>query len=135
VNARVIYIGTFSKVLFPSLRVGYLIVPKDLVRAFSLTRETFDLFSSTLYQAVLIDFIMEGHLARHIRRMRVVYSERHDALTEELAKQIGTHIEIITARAGMHLVVRLPAAVDDVKIAKKASREGIAVMPLSPRFR
>ncbi len=130
-NARVIYIGTFSKVLFPSLRVGYLIIPKDLVRAFSLAREAFDLFSSTLYQAVLTDFILEGHLARHIRRMRMIYSERHDALTGELGKQIGTSIEIITAKAGMHLVARLPAAVDDLKIAQRASREGIAVMPFS----
>jgi GntR family transcriptional regulator/MocR family aminotransferase len=127
----VIYIGTFSKVLFPSLRLGYLIVPKDLVRPFSLARETFDLFSPTLYQAVLTDFIREGHLARHIRRMRMLYQERHDVLAEALRKQIGPTIEIVTAKAGMHLIVRLPAAMDDQKIALAASRAGIAVMPLS----
>jgi GntR family transcriptional regulator / MocR family aminotransferase len=131
VNNRVIYIGTFSKVLFPSLRVGYLIVPKDLVRAFSLAREMFDLFSPTLYQAVLTDFIREGHLARHIRRMRMLYQERHDVLTEALRKQIGPTIEIVTAKAGMHLIVRLPAAMDDLKIALAASRAGIVVTPLS----
>jgi GntR family transcriptional regulator/MocR family aminotransferase len=131
VNARVIYIGTFSKVLFPSLRVGYLIVPKDLVRAFSRARENSDLFSSTLYQAVLTDFIREGHLGRHIRRMRMLYANRRDALAEEIRKQIGTTIEIVAAKAGMHLIIRLPAKVDDVKVSQRAAREGVAVMPLS----
>jgi GntR family transcriptional regulator / MocR family aminotransferase len=131
VNARVIYIGTFSKVLFPSLRVGYLIVPKDLIRPFSRARENFDLFSSTLYQAVLTDFIREGHLGRHIRRMRTLYAERRDALTEEIRQQIGTTIEIVVAKAGIHLVIRLPAGVDDVNVSQRAFREGVAVMPLS----
>jgi GntR family transcriptional regulator/MocR family aminotransferase len=64
----------------------------------------------------------------------MVYSERHDVLTRELRQQIGTGIEIVTAKAGMHLVVRLPSAVDDLKIAQSAAREGLAVMPLSVCF-
>src|SRR6266852_3138821 len=69
-DGRVIYIGTFSKVMFPALRLGYVVVPKDLISAFSAARDAADVFSSTLYQAVLTDFIREGHFARHIRRMR-----------------------------------------------------------------
>src|SRR5271156_1474240 len=74
-DARVIYIGTFSKVMFPALRLGYMVVPEDLVAAFAAARDATDQFSSTLYQAVMADFIREGHFARHIRRMRVLYME------------------------------------------------------------
>jgi GntR family transcriptional regulator/MocR family aminotransferase len=73
-DGRVIYIGTFSKVMFPALRLGYVVVPKDLVHAFSAARDAADIFSSTLYQAVMTDFIHEGHFARHIRRMRMLWS-------------------------------------------------------------
>ena len=75
-DARVIYIGTFSKVMFPALRLGYVVVPKDLVEAFSTARDATDQFSSTLYQAALADFIREGYFARHIRRMRMLYIQR-----------------------------------------------------------
>jgi GntR family transcriptional regulator/MocR family aminotransferase len=73
-DGSVIYIGTFSKVMFPALRLGYVVVPKDLVHAFSAARDAADIFSSTLYQAVMTDFIHEGHFARHIRRMRMLWS-------------------------------------------------------------
>jgi GntR family transcriptional regulator/MocR family aminotransferase len=88
-SARVIYVGTFSKVMFPALRVGYLVVPKDLVSAFSAARDAADVFSATLYQAVLTDFIREGHFARHIRRMRMLYMERRRTLTEEIRSQMA----------------------------------------------
>src|ERR1700687_4064694 len=75
-DARVIYVGTFSKVMFPALRLGYMVVPKDLADAFSTARDASDQFSSTLYQAAMTDFIREGHFARHIRRMRMLYIQR-----------------------------------------------------------
>jgi GntR family transcriptional regulator/MocR family aminotransferase len=71
---RVIYVGTFSKVMFPSVRIGYVVIPKDLVSAFTRVRDAFDTFSSMLYQVVLNDFIRDGHFARHIKRMRTLYS-------------------------------------------------------------
>ena len=130
-DARVIYVGTFSKVMFPALRLGYMVVPKDLVDAFSTVRDATDQFSSTLYQAVMADFIREGHFARHIRRMRVLYIERRTALVEAIQKQMGHQLEVIGAEAGMHLVALLPPGVSDVAISRRAAEMGISAMPLS----
>ena len=99
-DARVIYVGTFSKVMFPALRLGYVVVPKDLLDAFSNARDAFDQFSSTLYQAVMTDFIREGHFARHIRRMRMLYMQRRRALVEAIHKRMGGKLEVIGAEAG-----------------------------------
>jgi GntR family transcriptional regulator/MocR family aminotransferase len=130
-SARVIYVGTFSKVMFPALRVGYLVVPKDLVSAFSAARDAADVFSATLYQAVLTDFIREGHFARHIRRMRMLYMERRRMLTEEIRSQMAGGLEVIGAEAGMHLAALLPRGSDDVAISKRAAASGVSATPLS----
>jgi GntR family transcriptional regulator/MocR family aminotransferase len=130
-DARVIYVGTFSKVMFPALRLGYVVVPKDLVPAFSAAREATDIFSSTLYQAVLTDFIREGHFARHLRRMRMLYMERRTALVKAIHSQMGDLLEVIGAEAGMHLVALLPPGTDDVAVSRKAAHRGISAMPLS----
>ncbi len=130
-DERVIYVGTFSKVLFPALRVGYLVVPRDLARAFSAIRESTDIFSSTLYQAVLTDFIREGHFARHLRRMRMLYLERREALANAIAAEMGDTLEVIGEEAGMHLVALLPPRVSDVAVSLEAARNGISAMPLS----
>jgi GntR family transcriptional regulator/MocR family aminotransferase len=127
----VIYVGTFSKVMFPALRLGYVVVPKDLVEAFSTARDAMDQFSSTLYQAAMTDFIREGHFARHIRRMRMLYMERRTALAGAIHKRMGDKLEVIGAEAGMHLVGLLPPSVDDVAISKRATEMGISAMPLS----
>jgi GntR family transcriptional regulator/MocR family aminotransferase len=128
---RVIYVGTFSKVLFPALRVGYMVVPLDLVPAFSAARNVADVFSPTLYQLVLTDFIREGHFARHIRRMRMLYMQRRAALVEALESEMPRVFEVMGAAAGMHLVGLLPAGVDDVAIARAAATAGISTIPLS----
>jgi GntR family transcriptional regulator/MocR family aminotransferase len=130
-NARVIYVGTFSKVLFPSLRVGYLVIPSDLAPAFCRVRQASDLSHSTLEQAVLADFIREGHLARHIRRMRVLYLQRNQRLVAEIQEQLGGTVEIVSAQAGMHLVCLLPTGVDDTMVWQRAAQAGIASWPLS----
>jgi GntR family transcriptional regulator / MocR family aminotransferase len=128
---RVIYVGTFSKVMFPALRLGYMVVPNDLVEAFSAARDAMDQFSSTLYQAVVADFIREGHFARHIRRMRMLYLERRTALVEAIQNQLKNRLEVIGAEAGMHLAALLPPGLSDVAISKKAAEIGISAMPLS----
>jgi GntR family transcriptional regulator/MocR family aminotransferase len=130
-EGRVIYIGTFSKVLFPALRLGYVVVPKDLVPAFSAARDAADIFSSTLYQAVLADFIREGRFARHIRRMRMLYMDRRRALVNAIQIQMGDMTEVIGAEAGMHLVALLPRGANDVAVSMKAAEMGISAIPLS----
>jgi GntR family transcriptional regulator/MocR family aminotransferase len=130
-HARVIYIGTFSKVLFPALRLGYVVVPKDLVRVFTAARDAADIFSSILYQAVLTDFIREGHFARHVRRMRMLYVDRRKALVSAICTHMRGIVNVIGGDAGMHLVVILPPGTDDLAVSKEATENGISAMPLS----
>jgi GntR family transcriptional regulator / MocR family aminotransferase len=131
VNGRVIYVGTFSKILFPSLRIGYLVLPNDLVPAFTLVRFAFDIFPSTLNQAILADFIREGHLARHIRRMRMVYMNRREILSKEIRQRLGTSVEIVNSKAGFHAVILLPGGIQDQAVSNEAAKAGVAVLPLS----
>ena len=129
-NARVIYIGTFSKVLFPSLRLGYIAMPPDLVGRFLSIRRVMDLGSQSFYQEVVADFIDEGHFARHLRRMRVLYRERRTALADSIRKEIG-FLEVLGDEAGMHLTVTLPRGSWDVEIAERAARQNLWLSPLS----
>src|SRR3984885_12420289 len=130
-NSQVIYLRTLSKVLFPALRVGYLVVPPGLVKASSAVRDAADIFSSTLYQAVLAEFAREGHFARHLRIMRTLYMERRSVLVDAIQSQLGGMLEVIGAEAGMHLVALLPPGIDDRQVARQAAQDGISAMPLS----
>lgn len=133
-NSRVIYIGTFSKTLFPSLRVGYMVIPPDLVDRFVAIRHTMDVYPPHLYQEVLTDFIREGHLSRHIRRTRMVYAERRNALVEALQDDFGPELEIVGAEAGMHLVVTSRKRIRDRDITERAARANLWLWPLSPCY-
>ena len=130
-DQRVIYIGTFSKVMFPALRVGYVVIPLDLVSRFRRVRGAMDNFPAPLYQAVLHDFMTEGHYARHVRRMRAVYAERRRLLVAEIERELGNSVTIVGDRAGLHLVVLLDASLDDRAIATAAAQRGLSVIPLS----
>lgn len=130
-HGRVIYVGTFSKVLFPALRVGYMVIPADLVPAFAAARSAADNFPSTLYQFVLTDFIREGHFGRHLRRMRMLYMERRRNLVSAIQSAFENTLDIIGEEAGMRLVVLLPKGVNDVAVAGAASNMGVSVIPLS----
>jgi GntR family transcriptional regulator/MocR family aminotransferase len=130
-DSRVIYIGTFSKVLFPALRLGYVVIPKDLVASFIAVREAMDIFPPTLYQAVLTDFIGEGHFSRHLRRMRQLYRERRSILVEALARELGSRVRVRGDEAGLHLVAILPKGSPDRQMAAEAARQGVWAMPLS----
>lgn len=129
--SRVIYIGTFSKVLFPSLRVGYVVVPQALVGRFIKLREALDIFSPTLYQLVLTDFLQEGHFARHIRRMRAIYLSRRNALVESLSAHLGELLKPHNADAGLHLSAFLPEGLDDREVVRRAAQRGISTTALS----
>jgi GntR family transcriptional regulator/MocR family aminotransferase len=130
-DQRVIYIGTFSKVLFPALRVGYLVIPPDLIARFRRIRGLMDIMPPPLYQSVLHEFIRDGHFARHLRRMRAVYSERRRVLVSAIESELGDSVRIAGDLAGMHLVVTLPPVARDHDIAVRAARRGLSVIPLS----
>ncbi len=130
-SGRVIYIGTFSKVLFPALRLGYAVVPHDLISTFIRMRETFDVCSPILYQLVLTDFLTEGHFARHLRRMRAVYLGRRDALIAAIRDHADDVLTVENTDAGLHMVAFLPEGVDDRDVARRAREQGLFPIPLS----
>jgi GntR family transcriptional regulator/MocR family aminotransferase len=130
-NGRVIYFGTFSKVLFSTLRLGYLIVPEDLIDAFVGTRWLSDRCSPVIEQAALADFISEGHFASHIRRMRALYMERRSVMVQFIREHLGNLLETRDTEAGMHLVGWLPAHVDDRTVAAETAKAGLRTLAIS----
>ena len=133
-NSRVIYVGTFSKVLFPSLRLGYLVIPSDLIDRFHMTRRVMDLGPPTLYQEVLADFIDEGHFVRHIRRMRVLYGQLRSVLVDRIHRDLESMVEVVGDQAGMHLAVMLKNGCRDMEVAERAARQNLSLWPLSPSY-
>jgi GntR family transcriptional regulator/MocR family aminotransferase len=133
-NSRVIYIGTFSKTLFPSLRIGFLAIPADLVDRFVAVRHAMDVYPPYLHQAVVTDFINEGHFSRHIRRTRQVYSEKRDVLVDAIGNELGSRVQVLGADAGMHLVAVLPGRLQDREISARAAQEKLWLWPLSPCY-
>ena len=130
-NGRVIYLGTFSKVLFPSLRIGYMVVPPDLVAGFAAARAMVGWCSPTVDQAVLTDFIADGHFARHIKRMRPLYVERQAALVNAARVELQRLLEFRPGGTGIHLMGWLPDEIDDQAATRAAVACGVAVQPLS----
>jgi GntR family transcriptional regulator/MocR family aminotransferase len=128
---RVIYLGTFSKVLFPALRLGYLVVPPDLVDGFTAARALTDRHSPSVTQAVLADFIADGHFARHIRRTRALYAERQAVLVEAAAAGLAGRLRVPPSEAGMHLVGWLPPGADDRAASAAAAAGGVDAPPLA----
>jgi GntR family transcriptional regulator / MocR family aminotransferase len=130
-EGRVIYLGTFSKVLFPALRLGYMVVPSDLVETFAAARALSDRHSPSLDQVALTDFIVDGHFARHIRRMRALYAERQAILVAAATRELDGLLEVPAAEAGMHLVGWLPTGGDDVLASRQLAAHGVEAPPLS----
>ena len=133
-DGRVIYIGTFSKVLFPSLRLGYLVVPRSLVPAFSDARSLMDGYTPTVIQAALADFIEQGHFAAHLRRMRALYQQRQQVLVDALSSHLSTWLEVVPTGAGMHLVAYARAPLDEEAISRAAAERGVQLRPLGRYF-
>jgi GntR family transcriptional regulator/MocR family aminotransferase len=113
---RVLYAGTFSKTLFPALRIGYLVAPPALRPRLLAMRAVIDAYPPPLEQMALADFIAGGHYARHIRRMRALYRERRDALLAALERELGATVEVAAPQAGLHLVAWLRHPVDAGRI-------------------
>src|SRR5207245_1874608 len=128
---RVLYAGSFSKVLSPGLRLGYLVVPSSELERFSRDAELLAPMSSLLDQMVVADFMMEGAFARHLKRMRRLYAERRRALVSALRKAFGSSLALDVPSGGMHVIGRTPGCHDDVALAACAQRAGLAPFPLS----
>lgn len=130
-SGRVLYVGSFSKTLFPALRLGYLVAPADLVRPLLAMRRVIDGHGPILEQLALAEFLREGHYARHLRRMLRRYRQRRDLLVLELRQQLADVLEVWTPEAGIHLVGWLPPGWDDLAVAELSARHGIGAAPLS----
>ncbi|MGY2342200.1 MocR-like pyridoxine biosynthesis transcription factor PdxR [Pseudomonas sp. SDO5532_S415] len=128
---RVIYVGTFSKVLYPSLRLGYVILPPALVEPFCTIRAVMDRSPPTLLQAVTADFMREGHFLGHIRRLRALYQARQATLVEKFQHRLGGFFNITPVEAGMHVIAWLPPEVNGDTLAKDLARHNIHTYPLS----
>ena len=128
--SRVIYAGTFNKMMFPSLRIAFLIVPPSLVDPFLAAKHMMDGHAPGLAQAALADFIHDGHLATHLRRLLSEYDRRRMALLAEL-ESLGDQLTVGPAEAGLHVAVYLKSPGDDRQIARGAARKGVDLHPLS----
>lgn len=133
-SESVLYIGTFSKVLFPSLRIGYLVLPPSLVPIFGRAKWLSDRHLPLLDQRVLTDFINEGHLERHIRKLRSHYDRCRQVLVEELQTQLGDRATILGEKAGIHLMVRLHTGLKDAEIVQQAAQVGVGLVSAQPHY-
>jgi GntR family transcriptional regulator/MocR family aminotransferase len=133
VDGRVIYVGSFSKTLFPALRLGFVIVPPDLQDRLVAARAAADQHPPTLDQAVLADFIVGGHFGRHLRRMRVVYRERLQAVTAAAERFCRGALRVRPVRTGLHALADLDR-VDAVRVSEEAAARGVEATPLSAYF-
>jgi GntR family transcriptional regulator/MocR family aminotransferase len=132
--SRVIYLGTFSKVLAPSLRLGYAVVPLPLADAFAGARAMIDRHSPSSEQRVLATYMREGYFEAHIRRIRSVYANRRAVLIELIERELAPWATLQPSDQGMHIVIWLQTGIDDVKLAAAANAAGIAVRAISPMY-
>ncbi len=130
-HQRVLYMGTFSKTMFPGLRVGFLVVPEALSEAFATGHSELYRGGQAFTEAILADFMTEGYFASHIRRMRVLYGERLRLLQKAIQRHFGDAIDFSDGDAGLHLALHLPPGCDDVAISREALAAGIITRPLS----
>ena len=131
-----LYVGTASKLLFPALRIGWLVAPPALVRAFQDAKAITDTGTATLEQLAFADFIREGHLERHVRRARLRHAARRRALLEAVERELGARARIVGTSAGLHVLLRLEGvSARDVSRLRSACRErDVGVYPAAPFY-
>lgn len=127
----VIYVGTFTKMLFNALRLGFVVLPESLVETFETMRNAVDRHPPTLDQAILAEFILEGHFGHHVRKMRQIYAERMDILKQASDKHLSGLLDVVNAPAGMKTIGWLPHHKKDGLAARRASIAGIETFALS----
>ncbi len=131
---RVVYAGTFNKVMFPSLRLAYLVVPTALVDAFAAARAAGDGHAPHWTQAAMADFLDSGRFGAHVRRMRLLYEERRDALRDALRRELAGRLEVGPSEAGMHVTARLLPPQDDMALVARAAARGLDPRSLSALY-
>jgi GntR family transcriptional regulator/MocR family aminotransferase len=131
-----VYVSTFSKVLLPSLRLGFLVAPPSLLSAMRKAKQTTDWFTSTPGQAALASFIRDGQFARHVKRMRRVYEQRHYLLADLLDNQLTGWLERIPSYAGIHVaaLLRPHVRLSDRELVERAARAGIGLSEAISHF-
>jgi GntR family transcriptional regulator/MocR family aminotransferase len=130
-QGRVLYLGSFSKVLYPGLKLGYMVVPKGLAAAFKRAHYDLNRPGQMPVQAALAEFIDMGHFAAALRKARQSYAQRRHSLLAALQPCLGPRAQITGAEQGLHLCLRLPDGVDDRELAMHIGRLGLTVRPLS----
>jgi GntR family transcriptional regulator / MocR family aminotransferase len=133
-EGRVVYIGTFSRTIFSSLRLGYLVAPRNLVSAFTAAKWLCDRHTATLEQQTLAEFISSGMYERYLRRVRRRNATRRRVLLESIQCNLGDRVEVTGDGAGAHIVLWLPASIDEESLVKKAASRGVGVYAISPYF-
>lgn len=129
---HVIYINTFGRTLFPSLRLGYLVAPPELVDALREARRLIGGDTTTPNQLVLCDFLTGGHFARHMRKSREAFALRRQTLMEELTRSVSAPLSFVNPAPTSHVCLNLPQDVDDVALAQRAADIGVHVGPVEP---
>ncbi len=132
---RTIYIGTLNKALFPGLRLGYMVVPPVLLRAFVNARYLIDRQPSSTEQTIVAEFMRQGHFAGHLRRTRLQYRDQRDALVAELRRRAGDRVTVDVPDQGMHLIAFLERRRSDVAIQDAARQCGVVVRAIHPMYR
>ncbi|MDX8440978.1 PLP-dependent aminotransferase family protein [Mesorhizobium australafricanum] len=133
-SGRVIYVGTFAKLLFPALRLGFMVLPIELAGRIVNALSTTGQFAPLLLQAALADFITEGHMSRHLKRMRRIYAQRRQLFRDIVTERLRDEITLSPAEAGIQVVGYLKEGIDDIKVSQAAARRAINVSPLSKYF-
>jgi GntR family transcriptional regulator / MocR family aminotransferase len=133
-SGHVVYLGTFSKVLFPALRLGYVVLPRSLLMPFTRTLALVDRGAPTLTQAAVADFISEGHFEPHLRRLRLAYSERRQALVDALDAGLAGEVTFSRVPAGLHIMLHLHPDCSEAEAIQKAASVGVGIYPGAPYY-
>jgi GntR family transcriptional regulator/MocR family aminotransferase len=131
-DGRVVYLGTFSKVLFPALRLSYVVLPPAMVAPFVQAKGLVDRGAPTLTQAAVADFITEGHFERHLRHLRQAYGQRRQVLVEALDYYLGDKVHFSRTPAGLHVMLYLAAGMAETAVVNQAAERGVGVYPGAP---
>lgn len=130
-HERVIYVGTFSKVLTPSFRLSYLVLPNMLLKKFRENKHSYDQLASPIFQKTLQEFMKSGDFELHVQKMRTLYQKKHEALTSAVRRFLHPNVEIIGAGSGLHILLRVQNGMNETELIQSAKTMKINVYPVS----